>query len=239
MFLAGRSQYRAITAAYVHISYLTPHCTDSRDPASFRFYRGALGALLLYDITKSASFSNIKTWVEELREYANPNIVAMLVGNKTDLGGALRAVPAEVAAAFASACLILTFYPAVTVSLSEALRAPCLVLPCLCTRRRCRSYSGKRHDVHRDLRARHVQRRVCVRVGALRDIQHGVWQRHRTEPQFVRTTYEDDRQTFLRYIVLATKMLSFTHVLHPIHSVCICSSKWCTTRQRFARRRSQ
>jgi GTPase SAR1 family protein len=59
--------------------------------------------LLLYDITKSASFSNIKTWVEELREYANPNIVAMLVGNKTDLGGALRAVPAEVAAAFASA----------------------------------------------------------------------------------------------------------------------------------------
>ena len=76
--------------------------TAEDPPPSFRFYRGALGALLLYDVTKSASFSNIKNWVEELREHANPNIVAMLVGNKTDLG-ALRAVPAEVAAAFASA----------------------------------------------------------------------------------------------------------------------------------------
>ena len=153
----------------------------------------------------------------------------MLVGNKTDLG-ALRAVPAEVAAAFASAFLTLTLYLAVTVSLSESFAGS---LTCLCTRRRCRSYSGKRHDVHGDLRARHVQRRVCVRVGALRDIQHGVGQRQRAEPQFVRTTYEDDRQTFIRYIVLATKMLSFTHVLHPIHCICISSSKWCTTCQRL------
>jgi len=75
----GRAQYRAITAA---------------------FYRGALGALLLYDVTKLSSFSNIKTWVEELREHASPHVVAMLIGNKTDLN-ALRAVPAEEAAAFA------------------------------------------------------------------------------------------------------------------------------------------
>ena len=72
-------------------------------PVSFiRFYRGALGVLLLYDVTKSSSFSNVKTWVEELREQASPHIVVMLVGNKTDLG-ASRAVPAEVAAEFASA----------------------------------------------------------------------------------------------------------------------------------------
>ncbi len=70
--------------------------------ASFRFYRGARGVLLLYDVTKSSSFSNIKTWVEELREHASPHIVAMLVGNKSDLG-ALRVVPAEVAAEFACA----------------------------------------------------------------------------------------------------------------------------------------
>jgi Ras-related protein Rab-11A len=58
--------------------------------------------LLVYDVTKSSSFSNIKTWVEELREHASPHIVAMLVGNKSDLG-ALRVIPAEVAAEFASA----------------------------------------------------------------------------------------------------------------------------------------
>ena len=58
--------------------------------------------LLLYDVTESSSFSNIKAWVEELREHASPHIVAMLVGNKSDLG-ALRVIPAEVAAEFASA----------------------------------------------------------------------------------------------------------------------------------------
>lgn len=58
--------------------------------------------LLLYDVTKSSSFHNLKTWVEELREHASPHIIAMLVGNKTDLG-ARRTVPAEVAAEFASA----------------------------------------------------------------------------------------------------------------------------------------
>ena len=57
---------------------------------------------LLYDVTNSSSFDNIKTWVEELREHASPHIVAMLVGNKSDLG-ALRVIPAEVAAEFASA----------------------------------------------------------------------------------------------------------------------------------------
>jgi GTPase SAR1 family protein len=70
--------------------------------SSSRFYRGALGVLLLYDVTKSSSFSNIKTWVEELREHASPHIVAMLVGNKSDLG-AHRVIPAEVAEEFAGA----------------------------------------------------------------------------------------------------------------------------------------
>ncbi|KAI0274371.1 GTPase [Russula aff. rugulosa BPL654] len=77
---AGRLQYRTITAA---------------------FYRGALGVLLIYDVTKSSSFSNIKTWVEELREHASPHIVALLVGNKSDLG-ALRVIPTGVAEEFAA-----------------------------------------------------------------------------------------------------------------------------------------
>jgi Ras-related protein Rab-11A len=101
---AGRLEYRAITAACVPISFLLV----SRDVPTLvyhvpsRFYRGALGVLLIYDVTKSSSFSNLKTWVEELREHASPQIVAMLVGNKSDLG-ALRVIPTEVAAEFASA----------------------------------------------------------------------------------------------------------------------------------------
>ena len=60
---------------------------------------------LVFDVRKLSSFSNIKTWIEELREHADPNIVIMLVGNKTDLD--LRVVSTEVAESFASAFLSL------------------------------------------------------------------------------------------------------------------------------------
>jgi len=73
------------------------------DAASYRgaYYRGAVGALLLYDVTKPSTFASVKRWVEELREHASPHIVTMLVGNKTDLES-LRAVTTEEAAAFAA-----------------------------------------------------------------------------------------------------------------------------------------
>ena len=67
-----------------------------------RYYRGAVGVLLVFDVTRHSSFSNIKTLVEELREYADPNIVIILIGNKTDLNW-LRVVSTEVAESFASA----------------------------------------------------------------------------------------------------------------------------------------
>jgi len=70
---AGQERYRAITSAY---------------------YRGALGALLVYDITKKQTFDNIHRWLHELRDHADPQIVVMLVGNKSDLSH-LRAVPEE------------------------------------------------------------------------------------------------------------------------------------------------
>ena len=115
---------------------------------SFRFYRGALGALLLYDVTESSSFSNIKTWVEELRHYTSPHIITMLVGNR-QTSGHLRAVPTEVAVVFASA-----FRPDILWlnSVAKSLRA----LPYH------RSYRGKRHDVYGDLSTQHVQRRDCI-----------------------------------------------------------------------------
>ena len=64
------------------------------------YYRGALGAMLLYDITKRPTFDHVARWVEELRAHADNSIVIMLIGNKVDLVD-LRAVPAEDAVEFA------------------------------------------------------------------------------------------------------------------------------------------
>jgi len=61
---AGQERYRAITSAY---------------------YRGAVGALLVYDISKRISYDNVSRWLKELRDHADQNIVIMLVGNKKDL----------------------------------------------------------------------------------------------------------------------------------------------------------
>ncbi len=77
--LIGQERYRAITSAY---------------------YRGAVGALLVYDISKRSTFENVERWLKELRDHAVPNIVIMLVGNKCDLRH-LRAVSTEEAKAFA------------------------------------------------------------------------------------------------------------------------------------------
>ena len=77
---AGQERYRAITSAY---------------------YRGAVGALLVYDIAKHAAYENVTRWLKELRDHADQNIVIMLVGNKSDLKH-LRAVPTDEAKAFSS-----------------------------------------------------------------------------------------------------------------------------------------
>ncbi|KAG0254737.1 Ras- protein Rab-11A [Mortierella polycephala] len=77
---AGQERYRAITSAY---------------------YRGAVGALLVYDIAKHGTFENVGRWLKELRDHADTNIVIMLVGNKSDLRH-LRAVPTDEAKQFAT-----------------------------------------------------------------------------------------------------------------------------------------
>ncbi|KAF9453661.1 ras-domain-containing protein [Macrolepiota fuliginosa MF-IS2] len=77
---AGQERYRAITSAY---------------------YRGAVGALLVYDIAKHATYVNVIRWLKELRDHADANIVIMLVGNKSDLKH-LRAVPTDEAKVFST-----------------------------------------------------------------------------------------------------------------------------------------
>ena len=65
-----------------------------------RYYRGAVGALLVYDITKHETFESVERWLKELRDHADANIVIMMVGNKSDLKH-LRTVPTEEAMEFA------------------------------------------------------------------------------------------------------------------------------------------
>ena len=59
-----------------------------------------MAAFLVYDITKRATYNNIGSWLKELRDHADPNIVIMLVGNKCDLHY-MRAVPTKEAKAYA------------------------------------------------------------------------------------------------------------------------------------------
>nr|XP_043634563.1 ras-related protein RABA6a-like [Erigeron canadensis] len=70
---AGQERFRAITSSY---------------------YRGALGAMLVYDITRQGTFENLKKWLHELREFGNRDMVIVLVGNKSDLDD-LREVGVE------------------------------------------------------------------------------------------------------------------------------------------------
>ncbi|CAK0835925.1 unnamed protein product [Prorocentrum cordatum] len=61
---AGQEEFRSITRSY---------------------YRGACGALLVYDVTKRATFERIRNWFQEVQQYANEHIAITLVGNKCDL----------------------------------------------------------------------------------------------------------------------------------------------------------
>ena len=61
---AGQDRYRAIASSY---------------------YKGAAGALVVYDITKPQSFENVDKWLKEVREHGAENMVLMLIGNKSDL----------------------------------------------------------------------------------------------------------------------------------------------------------
>ena len=68
--------------------------------AARRYYRGAHGALLVYDITSRESFESAQSWLAELRTHRGKDIVLMLVGNKLDLE-ARREVALDDALAFA------------------------------------------------------------------------------------------------------------------------------------------
>ena len=76
---AGQERYRSITSAY---------------------YRGAVGALMVYDITSRSSFENVEGWLSELRQHSEGDMVVILIGNKCDLANQ-RCISTEEAIAYA------------------------------------------------------------------------------------------------------------------------------------------
>lgn len=61
---AGQERFRTITTAY---------------------YRGAMGIMLVYDITNEKSFDNIKNWIRNIEEHASADVEKMILGNKCDV----------------------------------------------------------------------------------------------------------------------------------------------------------
>eukprot|EP00186_Timspurckia_oligopyrenoides_P002165 CAMPEP_0182445154 /NCGR_PEP_ID=MMETSP1172-20130603/3384_1 /TAXON_ID=708627 /ORGANISM="Timspurckia oligopyrenoides, Strain CCMP3278" /LENGTH=211 /DNA_ID=CAMNT_0024640873 /DNA_START=72 /DNA_END=707 /DNA_ORIENTATION=- len=78
---------------------------DTAGQESFRsitrsYYRGAAGALLVYDITRKETFAHLLSWLEDARQHSHSNMTIILVGNKSDLDHR-REVPREQGEAFA------------------------------------------------------------------------------------------------------------------------------------------
>ena len=61
---AGQETYKSVTRSY---------------------FRGASGALLVFDLSRKQTFQHVTDWLHDLRQIAEPDIVVVLVGNKADL----------------------------------------------------------------------------------------------------------------------------------------------------------
>ena len=71
---AGQERFRTITTAY---------------------YRGAMGILLVYDVTDEASFNNVSNWMRQIDQNAAENVNRILIGNKSDVSSHERQVTFE------------------------------------------------------------------------------------------------------------------------------------------------
>ncbi|KAK0249376.1 hypothetical protein LTS09_015529 [Friedmanniomyces endolithicus] len=59
--------------------------TERFRSVSRSYYRGAAGAILVYDIANSASFAQLPTFLNDAQTQASPHLTTLLVGNKADL----------------------------------------------------------------------------------------------------------------------------------------------------------
>ncbi|GAA5887901.1 hypothetical protein JCM6882_000793 [Rhodosporidiobolus microsporus] len=101
------SQSRSTIGASFHTKKMTVEDTrvhfqlwDSGGQERFKsmaplYYRGALAAVLVYDMTDAASLDDIKYWLGELRKNMSSELVILVVGTKCDLIGTYKTVPLE------------------------------------------------------------------------------------------------------------------------------------------------
>ncbi|RNF04627.1 ras-related rab-4 [Trypanosoma conorhini] len=61
---AGQERYKSVTRSY---------------------YRGAVGCLIVYDITQRSTYESVPQWLNDVRQLAGKDVVVMLIGNKSDL----------------------------------------------------------------------------------------------------------------------------------------------------------
>ena len=72
---AGQERYKSITKTY---------------------YKGAKGALIIYDITNKESFKNVDKWINDLKESGDDDVSILIVGNKCDLEASREVTTDEV-----------------------------------------------------------------------------------------------------------------------------------------------
>jgi Ras-related protein Rab-8A len=61
---AGQERFRTITSAY---------------------YRGAMGIMVVYDVTDERSFNNVRNWIKNVEQNASEGVNLVIVGNKNDM----------------------------------------------------------------------------------------------------------------------------------------------------------
>ena len=99
---AGQERFRTITTAY---------------------YRGAMGIMLVYDITNEKSFDNIKNWIRNIEEHASADVEKMILGNKCDMNDRRQVRLSEVCQVGFSHKLLNSFASASDPSLIKSLQS--------------------------------------------------------------------------------------------------------------------
>ncbi|XP_037263480.1 ras-related protein Rab-37 isoform X6 [Falco rusticolus] len=98
--LAGKNKVVAVDGVKVKLQIWDTAGQERFRSVTHAYYRDAQALLLLYDITSKMSFDNIRAWLTEIHEYAQKDVVIMLLGNKADVSSE-RAVRTEDGASLA------------------------------------------------------------------------------------------------------------------------------------------
>ena len=74
------------------------------------YYRGAMGILLVFDVTNRQTFLNVKNWMRQIEMHASENVNKILIGNKCDAGEGERDVTTAEAGVLANEFKVQVFW---------------------------------------------------------------------------------------------------------------------------------